>query len=180
MKNAVEETLMLGGYNLAASVTRARTLSLDDIDFLRRRFPGADHVEPQMIHWGHIGPIGGKPFGASIEGGTPEGLRIRRLSVSDGRYICRSDLEKAEKVCVLGAVMAGKIFGRVPAVGKHISALGALWRVIGVLEPKGSMMRFDYDQLVIVPLSALQERTWFPMRPSFPREERSEGVEPVR
>ena len=159
LKNAVEETVMLGGFERSAALTRARTLSLEDIDFLRRRFPGAGRIEPQMIHWDRIGPIGGKPFGASIEGGTPEGARIRSLCLADGRYICGNDMEKAEKVCVLGAAMADKLFGRMPAVGQHISALGALWRVVGVLDLKGSMMRFDYDRLVIVPLTTLQERT---------------------
>lgn len=159
LKNAVEETLMLGGYELSAAMARTRTLKLEDIDFLKSRFPGAERIEPQMIHWDQVGPIGGKPFGASIEGGTPEGARIRNMRLDQGRYICRSDMDTAGKVCVLGAVAAGKLFGKAPAVGQHISALGTLWRVVGVLEPKGSMMRFDYDRLVIVPLPTLQERT---------------------
>jgi len=37
--------------------------------------------------------------------------------------------------------------------------LGSRWRVVGVLAQKGTMMRFDYDRLIIVPITSLQERT---------------------
>ena len=83
---------------------------------------------------------------------------MRDLKVSDGRYLLPMDVERAEKVCVLGAAMAKQLLGDEYAVGKYISIRGARWRVIGVLARKGTMMRFDYDRLIIVPITAMHER----------------------
>jgi len=159
LKAAFKESVMLGGHGLERAVVRPPTLAPDDIAFLRRRFPEAEHVEPQMLHWTRIGPVAGKPIGALLEGSTPGGAVVRRLRVAAGRYLCPLDLTDARRVCVLGAAMAGKLFGATDVVGRELSALGARWTVVGVLEPKGSMMRFDYDKLIVMPLTTLQERT---------------------
>lgn len=159
MKNAIKETVMLGGSRLGRTIPRARTLTAQDIDFLRIRFPGAARIEPQMLHRAKLGGAGEKPFSASVEGGTPAGAGIRNLRLSEGRYLYDADVENAARVCVLGSAMAAKLFGPGSAVNSSISALGTRWRVVGVLEPKGSMLRFDYDELIAVPLTALQERT---------------------
>lgn len=137
---------------------RADTLSLEDIEFLRRRFPQAVSIVPQLLRWTSAGPVGGKPFGVQVEAGTPEGADIRNLRTREGRYLGTGDLDSAAAVCVLGAGAARKFFGDQPALDREVSAFGTRWRVVGVLEPKGSLMRFDYDELVIVPLTAMQLR----------------------
>jgi len=163
LKAAFKETVMLGGHGLERGVARPPTLAPDDVAFLRRRFPAAEHVEPQMLYWTRIGPVAAKPIGALVEGGTPGGAVVRRLRVAAGRYLCPLDLTDARRVCVLGAGMAEQLFGATDVVGRRLSALGARWTVVGVLEPKGSMMRFDYDKLIVMPLTALQERTGLPL-----------------
>ena len=139
-------------------VRRADTLTLEDIDFLRRRFPQALSIVPQMLKWTEAGPVGGKPFSVQVEAGTPEGAEIRNLRTGQGRYLRAGDLDSAAAVCVLGAGAARKFFGDRPALDREVSAFGARWRVVGVLDPKGSLMRFDYDDLVIVPLTAMHQR----------------------
>ena len=135
------------------------TLRPLDIDFLKRRFPDAAVIEGQMIHWAEIGRAGGKPFEATVEGSTSQGAAVRLLEVAEGRYLSANDVEEAERVCILGSTIAERLFDGRSALGKNISAFGTRWRVVGVLEAKGSLMRFDYDELVILPITAMQERT---------------------
>jgi putative ABC transport system permease protein len=137
----------------------ADSLTRDDIKAIERRFPGAVHVVPQMMYRSEIGLPGEEPFRTGIEGSTPEGGPIRSLRVTEGRYLCATDLGSREKVCVLGATIAARLFSRDPPLGRDVMTLGTRWRVVGVLEPKGDVARFDYDELVILPLTTMQERT---------------------
>jgi putative ABC transport system permease protein len=138
--------------------TFADTLSAEDIEALKRRFPEALNVIPQLLSREAVGAPGERPVKAVVEGSTPEAAAARQLGVSSGRYLCAEDIQKGEKVCVLGSALARKIFrGREP-LGRDVVAVGSRWKVVGVLEPKGSLMRYDYDQLMLVPLPALQER----------------------
>jgi|GEM_PF-467891 len=134
------------------------TISYDDISFLRSRFPRAIYVAPQLVMRTDVGLVGERSFRASVEGSTPDGAVIRNLHTGSGRRITQADLDNREKVCVLGAGICMRIFGRVDAVGQEISAFGSRWTVVGVLERKGSLMRFDYDQLITVPITSLHER----------------------
>ena len=136
----------------------ADTLSEDDIAFLKNRFTDAVHLVPQMLNRCDIGAVGGKPLRGLVEGSTPEGAAVRELKVAKGRYLCGEDMRQAEKVCVLGAEMAEKLFPAGSALGQDVVIFGSQWRVVGLLAPKGSLMRFDYDRLVIVPLSSMQKR----------------------
>jgi putative ABC transport system permease protein len=149
---------MLEGADPTAVVPVSGTLSLEDVDFLRRRFPEAMAIEPLMIRWADVGRIGERPFSARIEGGTPIGADIRNLRVARGRYLVPSDVDRSEKVCVLGDEMARRLFGNHLAVDRSIAMFGSRWTVVGVLEPRGSMMRFDYDRLIITPLTSMHER----------------------
>lgn len=137
----------------------ADSLAAEDIEALKGRFPEAVHVIPQFLSREAVGAPGERPVKAVVEGSTPEGAVARQLGVTAGRYLCEEDMRKGEKVCVLGSALARKIFrGRSP-LGRDVMAVGSRWRVVGVLEPKGSLMRYDYDQLMLVPLPALQART---------------------
>jgi len=106
-----------------------------------------------------IGSVGERTFRTYIEGSTPGGGEIRSLGVATGRYLAKSDIDSASKVCVLGAEIARKYFGARSPLGRDIIAFGARWKVIGVLQVKGALKRFDYDQLVIVPITSLQQRS---------------------
>lgn len=140
-------------------IPKLDVLAMKDIDFLTKRFSGAIEIDPQMIHWTSVGRTGEKPVPAWIQGGTPAGANIRNMKIDQGRYICDHDIDKSERVCVLGADAAYKIFENESPLNKNITLLGVRWRIVGVLKPKGGMMYFNYDDLIIVPLTALHEET---------------------
>jgi len=135
-----------------------QTISYDDMSFLKARFPKSVYIEPQLVMRADVGPVGERSFRASVEGSTPEGAVIRSLKVRTGRQLTQADLDGREKVCVLGEEICMRIFGRNDAVGQEIAAFGARWKVVGVLEKKGSLMHFDYDELITFPLTSLHER----------------------
>jgi len=133
-------------------------LRMRDVEALRARLPEAALIEPVAMDYAEVGLTGTRPRVALVEGGTALGAVIRNLAVREGRYLIPSDTERSEQVCVLGSRIAEEIFKGAPAVGRRLSMLGSQWRVVGVLQPKGTMMRFDYDRLIQVPITSMHER----------------------
>ena len=158
LKNLTREQAMQSGADGGGEAALSGVLRMRDVEDLRKRFPEARIIEPITIQWTQVGEIGERPFGAEVEGGTARGAIVRDLKVKMGRYLLPMDVDRAEKVCVLGAAIAEQLLGDRRAVGRYISMRGSRWRVIGVLERKGTMMRFDYDRLIIVPITAMHER----------------------
>ncbi|MBT3194125.1 MAG: ABC transporter permease [Verrucomicrobia bacterium] len=158
-KNRMHEDGMLSGLDAGSAAVVSGVLRLGDVKHLRKRFLNATLVEPITMQWAQVGQVGARPFGARVEGGTPHGAIVRDLRVREGRYLLPMDVDRSEKVCVLGVDMAKRLLGEGHAVGRYISMLGSRWRVIGILERKGTMMRFNYDRLIIVPITAMHERT---------------------
>lgn len=136
-----------------------QTLTIKDMRALERRFPDAIRIEPQLLLRADAARVGERATRVTVEGGTLAGAAIRNLAPTHGRYLDALDIENGRAVCVLGSGLAGKLFPSGAAMGEYIVLFGARWRVVGTLEPKGSVMKFDYDDRVFVPITALQERT---------------------
>ncbi len=138
-------------------------LRMRDVAALRTELPEAALIEPVAIEYTEVGRVGMRPRVMAVEGATARGAEIRNLVVGEGRYLLPSDIERTEQVCVLGARMAQELFKGASAIGQRLTLLNGQWRVVGVLAPKGTMMRFDYDRLIQVPISSMHERTGLEM-----------------
>jgi len=74
-----------------------------------------------------------------------------------GRFIIESDVNHRAKVCVLGAELNETLFPHSEAVGKEIRIGPEKFRVVGVLEKRGSMFGQSRDNLVGIPISTLMK-----------------------
>ncbi len=74
-----------------------------------------------------------------------------------GRFITESDVNHRAKVCVLGAELNETLFPHSEAVGKEIRIGPEKFRVVGVLEKRGSMFGQSRDNLVGIPISTLMK-----------------------
>lgn len=80
-------------------------------------------------------------------------LAIKGYKIDLGRNLNKTDLENAVNVAVLGQEVARNLFGNLAPVNKEITFMGARYKVIGVLEKKGSMGGgTDADRLIIIPM----------------------------
>ncbi len=72
----------------------------------------------------------------------------------EGRDISYLDVQKYNKVCVIGAVAKENLFNYADALGKQISINGVPYTVVGVYEQKysaGDWSSTYYDNIVVVP-----------------------------
>lgn len=74
------------------------------------------------------------------------------LEVESGRNFSFFDIENNVNVCILGSDFKNALFNGMDPVGKTISVRGAKFKVIGILESKGSTFGNNEDLRVLIPI----------------------------
>jgi len=89
----------------------------------------------------------------SIYGTTPSFLQVRDwTTLSEGEMFDEGDVRNASKECVLGQTLVRELFDGESPIGKQVRIQNVLFRVIGVLSPKGAnMMGMDQDDILLAP-----------------------------
>lgn len=86
-----------------------------------------------------------------MEGVSAEYHAIRNFPVGLGRPFAVVDVEGAHHVCVLGREVVNKLKADDDLIGKSLLLNGRRFRVIGILEEKGSFLGNSQDDIVLVP-----------------------------
>ena len=76
---------------------------------------------------------------------------IRNFYVDVGRFFGAVDVENAAQVCVLGRELLRKLECDESVVGDYVHIDGQRFKVVGLLEAKGSFMGENQDELAIIP-----------------------------
>lgn len=87
----------------------------------------------------------------NIRGGDENYLQVNGFSIEAGRNFNQQDVQTGRNVCLLGSEVANKLFGNniTRAVDKIVKVGGIPYRVIGVLESKGSSALMRADNIII-------------------------------
>lgn len=145
-----------GGVRSAAG--SSDKLKLSDAEAIKKSIKNIDYVAP-TVNGSYQIVNGNQNWNSSVYGVTPEYLQIRALTVSTGSFITQNDMNRRNRVAVIGTTVASNLFGTSNPVGKTVRVNNSPYRIIGVLESKGqSSMGRDQDDVVIVPLTTAQER----------------------
>jgi putative ABC transport system permease protein len=131
-----------------------RDLTLRDAASLLRS-PQIRQVAPVSVGQA---PVSAGPLerDVTILGTTAEYLDVRHLQLAAGRFLPPGDLERARPVAVLGQTLASELFGRAPAIGRHVRIGDRRFRVIGLLEARGVSLGNDLADLAVIPVGAAQ------------------------
>jgi putative ABC transport system permease protein len=89
-------------------------------------------------------------------GTTEDYLVTSDVIPAEGRFILPSDVEHHRSVVVIGAEVAEKLFGDQDPIGKRVSIAGRKFRVVGVLEKRGTMFDNNLDIFAIMPVGTFQ------------------------
>lgn len=134
----------------------AQTLKNEDIDVLRQIF-GVVSVSPEFSRRFQITSARGNNTNSTVIGTTPEYSTVRNVSVSEGSFIADSQLRSMGRVAVLGPTVAQDLFSDTDPIGETIRINKVNFKVIGILEIKGSGGFFNPDDTVFVPLTTMQK-----------------------
>ncbi len=145
------ETARVEGHPVGA----AQTLVMDDIAVLLRELPDdVDQIAPEAI-----GPCSVKRFQKSdnytLIATSTAYFDINSFKAERGRVFNKSESESPDaNVALLGAKVAEKLFGGAEPLGQTIKLGSVTYRVIGVMEKKGSLGFMNADQSVYIPIEA--------------------------
>lgn len=135
-----------------------QTLKYDDAKAIKSKVKDIDYVSP-TVQTSYQIVYGNQNWNTTVEGVTPEFMSIRSLSVSNGSFISTNDLEKRNRVAVIGTTVAENLFDEKNPVGQNIRINNQPYKVIGLLTSKGqSSMGQDQDDMIYVPLTTAMER----------------------
>lgn len=129
-----------------------RDLTLDDASSLfKSRHIAA--IAPVSIGSAPIS-AGGLERDTNIMGSTHALLRVRHLTVEQGRFLPDSEADKEIPVCVIGQTIREELFPRQQAIGQWLRINDRRFRVIGVLAKEGQSIGVAFDEIVIVPVAS--------------------------
>lgn len=134
----------------------AQTLKNEDIDVLLQ-ITGVSYISPERQGRYQIVSPTGNNTNSTVIGATPEYADVRNVSAANGSFITESNLKNLGRVAVLGPTVAADLFGDHDPIGKTIRINRLNFKVIGVLQPKGSAGFFNPDDTVFVPLTTMQK-----------------------
>ncbi|MBQ4899264.1 ABC transporter permease [Paenibacillus sp. Marseille-P2973] len=92
----------------------------------------------------------------SIEGIAPSYEEVQDFHVQSGRYILDLDNEFRMKVALIGTETASTFLGTADPVGKTIQLDGTSFKIVGLLESKGSSLTGSNDNKILIPISTAE------------------------
>jgi putative ABC transport system permease protein len=74
-----------------------------------------------------------------------------------GTFVRQEDVDARRRVAVVGRTVARELFGSDNPLGRPIRIADGRFRIIGILEHKGTTMGVDLDDLVFIPATTAQD-----------------------
>lgn len=96
-------------------------------------------------------------FEASFQGVSPDLIAVENIRVAQGRFFFPEEENDLSRVVVLGATRATDLFPGKDPIGEIVTIKKNPFKVIGVLEERGSATFSNPDVLVYVPLGTAQK-----------------------
>ncbi|MBU0672245.1 MAG: ABC transporter permease [Candidatus Margulisbacteria bacterium] len=132
-------------------------ITYQDAKAIEEKCSSCELVDPRNIQSGKITYLDKSYTSPMISGSTPALMQQMNWGVSQGRFITNVDVDGRKKVVVIGQDLAKKLFGSFAAVGEKIRINGKKFLVVGLLKKKGSIMGFNMDEYVVIPVTTAED-----------------------
>ena len=154
---------------LRGAGTQSQSLTLDDMNAIAAQLGTtirAIEAEQQAGRWQVV--AGTNNWNTQVTGVTEQYLQVRDWNLTSGDFFTESDMRLSAQVAVIGSVTAQNLFGDADPVGQTIQLRQAFtlggqsrarivtFKVIGLLETKGSTFGFSRDDQILVPTTTAQ------------------------
>ncbi len=183
--------LMFGGQTSAQAggqrSGRQIRFDLSDVDLIRENVPLVSAISAETMIRNATVLRGVRQLNMSVRAVEAPYGKVRNMTMSEGRWINAEDYVNKQRVAILGAKAAHKLFGEIPPTGETITVNGIQFQIIGVLQSKTQISNYNTpdNECIFVPLSTAsvmtdikhpQDIVWMPANPVF----RKDAVKDVR
>jgi putative ABC transport system permease protein len=93
---------------------------------------------------------------SSFVGTTPSYLTAHSYKLAEGSSLTEADIKEHKRVAVIGQEVLQELFAGVSPVGQNMKVNGSNYEVIGVLAKKGSNGTTNEDDVVMAPITTVQ------------------------
>ena len=174
--------LMFGGQTStqAGGERAGRRVRLErgDVDAVRESVPMAAAISPEMMMGGMTVVRGYRTSNMMARAVNVAYGRIRNMTMASGRWLQPEDETERQRVAVLGAKAADKLFSEIPPEGEEIAINGLRFTVIGVLKSKTQVANYNTpdNDCVFIPFETAalfrdlkypDDVVWMPANPVF-------------
>jgi putative ABC transport system permease protein len=131
-------------------------ITVDDAEKIKEYATLAKGVSPAYFTQRTVKYKNKKSERVAVIGTTDEFLITDNSLPEQGRFLMPTDIQHRRNVCVLGWEVANVLFEKADPLGKRIIVGEKKFRVIGVVEKKGSMFDFNMDNQIFIPIGVFQ------------------------
>ncbi len=142
-----------GGGTSTISLTQADATALQD-EF---NAPDVKSASPVVTAGSTALVAGSVSYTSSVTGTVPSYAQARNYDIADGDMFTNADVKKHARVVVIGPTVVQNLFSGANPVGQTIKMGGSSFTVVGVTKAKGSNGVTDQDDVVLAPLTAVQD-----------------------
>jgi putative ABC transport system permease protein len=148
----------VGGVRSGAGDSGTNTLTVDDLEAIKREVPSVSMVTPSVTSRSQL-VFGNMNWNTSVQGVSEQYPDIRKWPVENGSFFVESDVRSAARVIVIGQTIADNLFSGSDPVGQTVRVLNLPFRVIGVMARKGQDPQGrDQDDVAFAPYTAVQKK----------------------
>jgi len=137
---------------------RVDTLSLEDAEAIQTECPSVLRTAPELWIAGVVVKHGSRNKSYFLLGTNENYASMQNYRVQVGRFISPDDVRSERKVAVLGHGVAKYLFGEADPVGFTVKIKGVGFRVVGVMEKKGTLGFRNVDNQVVIPITTAMRR----------------------
>src|SRR3989304_4628264 len=133
-------------------------MTVGDTEALRRHASALESVSSITVGTADI-RFTNRERKVMVIGADEEFTVVINIEVDAGRYFTRDDVDASRRVCTIGYTVKNELFGSRNPLGEIIKIGGAGYRVIGIMEKKGTFIGTDdLDDVVYITVSASQRQ----------------------
>ena len=134
-----------------------KSLKVSDYEAISK-LDGVKAASP-MTNGSYVVIYQNKNWTTFVSGVSYNYLDVNNWSMKSGRFLSEKNVQNRERVAVVGKTVVKNLFGDEDPVGAEIRVKNIPFRIIGVLNSKGSgAMGNDQDDMVIIPYTTAMER----------------------
>ncbi len=144
---------------------RRRDLTLEDAEALKRQNTLAAAVSPERyLNLPALSASttfknrkGKEANGPTLAGVVADYAPANNAVVADGRFLADADVSHSARTAVVGPDVSEALWPHRDPIGQELFINGSAFRVVGLLEKRGSFLGGSADNIVLIPFSTFDE-----------------------
>ena len=96
--------------------------------------------------------------GVTILGSTADFPSVRDMEIDQGRYFTQQEVDRKQKVAVLGSGLAQELFGAENPIGQMVTVDTTKLTVIGTFVERGLVSGIDFDSQLYAPITVVFQK----------------------